>query len=225
MMNTGSKRIRSAHGMVSTICWSIPGRIDYALEGVIVSCGSTINWIQNQLGIVANGKDFDRLAESVSDSGNVVFLPAFSGLGGPHWQMERKAEITGISFGTTAAHIVRAALESYPFQLKDVISAMEADAGAPLKWLKADGGLTNSRLTMQYIADLLECRVVIDARKEASAFGAALLAFLEHRVLTLADIEKLFEHSEQETYAPSGKVETGYITGKHENWLAAVNRK
>lgn len=224
LMNTGSKRIRSGHGMVSTICWSAQGRVDYALEGVIVSCGSTVNWVQNQLGLVADGKDFDRLAESVADSGNVIFLPAFSGLGGPHWQMDRKAEITGISFDTTAAHIVRAALESYPFQLKDVIAAMEGDMGARLAWLKADGGLTASRLTMQYAADLLATDVIIDKRKEASAFGTALLAFIYHGILSMDDIAALFATGERVTYRPAPNGDA-YIEKNYERWLEVVNQR
>jgi glycerol kinase len=224
LMNTGAKRVRSAHGMVSTICWSAKGRVDYALEGVIVSCGSTVNWVQNQLGLVADGKEFDRLAESVGDAGNVTFLPAFSGLGGPHWQMNRKAEITGISFDTTAAHIVRAALESYPFQLKDVIGAMEGDMGTHLAWLKADGGLTASRLTMQYIADLLDTEVIIDKRKEASAFGTALLAFIYHGILSMDDIVALFASGERASYRPAPDGDS-YIKKNYERWLEVVNRR
>ncbi len=225
MMNTGSKRVRSGHGMVGTICWSTKDRVDYALEGVIVSCGSTVTWVQKQLGVVASGRDFDIIAESVPDSGGVVFLPAFSGLGGPHWQMDRKAEISGISFGTTAAHIVRAALESYPFQLKDVIGAMESDLGSRLAWLKADGGLTNSRLTMRYIAQLLDVDVVIDGRKEASAFGTALLAFIEAGTLTMAQAEGLIRDSDHETHRPSEAGDSSYIKGNYERWLTVVNRR
>lgn len=225
MMNTGSKRVRSGHGMVSTICWSTDDRIDYALEGVIVSCGSTVKWVQNQLGIVASGKEFDIMAESVPDSGNVVFLPAFSGLGGPHWQMDRKAEIVGISFGTTAAHIVRAALESYPFQLKDVVGAMESDIGSRIAWLKADGGMTNSRLTMRYITALLDTDVIIDERKEASAFGAALLAFIERKILTLDAAGKLIADSGHETFHPSQNGDKDYIKGNYARWLEVVNKR
>ncbi|GHT79668.1 glycerol kinase [Spirochaetia bacterium] len=201
VMNTG-KRAHSKHGMVSTVCWSMEGRLDYALEGVIVSCGSTITWIQEKLGLVSDPKEFDTLAASVGDSGGVTFIPAFSGLGGPWWQMERQAEIRGITFGTEAAHIIRAALESYPFQLKDVISAMEQDQGAALKWIKADGGLTRSTISMQMIADLLRTDVTIDKRLEASALGAALLGFIGKGTLSFTDAEQVIQHAGRDQYHP-----------------------
>ena len=201
VMNTG-KRTRSQHGMVSTICWSMEGRVDYALEGVIVSCGSTITWIQEKLGVVDSPARFDALAESVTDSCGVTFVPAFSGLGGPYWQMDRKAEILGITFGTEAAHIVRAAMESYPFQLKDVISAMEKDRGAALQWIRANGGITHSKLTMRIIADLLKTEVRIDRRHEASALGAAMLGFIGKGTLSFPDVESLIQAAPYDEYRP-----------------------
>lgn len=219
LMNTGTKRIRSTSGMVSTICWSTKDRTDYALEGVIVSCGSTVTWVQNQLGFVKDGKDFDIKANSVDSNGGVFLIPAFSGLGGPYWQMDRKAEIHGMTFGTTAAHIVRAALEAYPFQLKDVISAMEKDINQKIKWLKADGGLTNSSLTMKYITQLLETDVRIDEQKEASAYGAALLALLESGILTLEEIDRQIKNSNHQIHKPSDYPDSEYIKSMHTKWL------
>jgi len=201
VMNTG-KRAHSQHGMVSTICWSIDDRVDYALEGVIVSCGATVNWVQEKLKLVDNAAQFDALAESVTDSGGVTFVPAFSGLGGPYWQMDRKAEILGITLGTEAAHIVRAALESYPFQLKDVISAMENDRGTGLQWIRADGGVTHSKFTMQIIADLLKTEVRIDRRHEASVLGAAMLGFIGKGTLSFSEVEELTKKASFDTYYP-----------------------
>ena len=201
VMNTGD-RAHSSNGMVSTVCWSMEGRTDYALEGVIVSCGSTVNWVIEKLKLAASAKEFDQIAESVPGSDGITFIPAFSGLGGPYWQMERKAEILGITFGTEAAHIVRAALEAYPFQLKDVVSAMEKDRKAPLKWIRADGGLTHSRLSMQIIADLLNTEVRIDSRHEASALGAAMLGFIGNGTLNFSDVEGLIEASPYNVYHP-----------------------
>ena len=212
VMNTG-KRARSQRGMVSTICWSMEGRVDYALEGVIVSCGSTVTWIQEKLGLVDSPIQFDALAESVPNSGGVTFVPAFSGLGGPYWQMDRKAEILGITFGTEAAHIIRAALESYPFQLKDVISAMENDRGAALRWIRADGGITRSKLTMKMIADLLKTEVRIDKRHEASAMGAAMLGFIGKGTLSFTDVENLIQAAPYDKYRPdqtSNSLESAY---------------
>ena len=223
LMNTGSKRVRSSSGMVSTICWSTKSRTDYALEGVIVSCGSTITWLQNQLGIIKDGKDFDEKANSVPSSEGVFLVPAFSGLGAPFWQMSRKAEIKGMTFGTSAAHIIRAALESYPFQLKAVISAMEKDISQKIKWLKADGGLTNSELTMQYVTELLECDVRIDEQREASAYGAALLAFLESGTLTLEEIEEQIQKSNHKVYKSSDYNNTAYINNTYNKWIDFLN--
>jgi glycerol kinase len=201
VINTG-KRTRSQHGMVSTICWSMDGRVDYALEGVIVSCGSTVTWVQEKLRLVNNASEFDALAESVASSEGITFVPAFSGLGGPYWQMDRKAEILGITFGTEAAHIVRAALESYPFQLKDVISAMENDQGAAIQWIRADGGVTHSKFSMQVIADLLNTEIRIDRRHEASTLGAAMLGFISKGVLSFSDVEELAIKAPFDTYYP-----------------------
>ncbi|GHU61118.1 glycerol kinase [Spirochaetia bacterium] len=222
VMNTG-KRTRSDHGMVSTICWSMDGRVDYALEGVIVSCGSTINWVQDKLGIASDPKHFDALAESVPHSGGVTFIPAFSGLGGPYWQMNRQAEILGITFGTTAADIVRAALESYPFQLKDVTSAMEKDRGTALQWIKADGGLTHSRLSMQIIADLLQTEVRIDKRHQASALGAALLGFLGKGILSFSDIEGLVTKAPYDVYRPESLDKT--LKSSYDLWNRRILNK
>ncbi|MDR2477834.1 MAG: carbohydrate kinase, partial [Treponema sp.] len=229
VMNTG-KRERSQHGMVSTVCWSMNGRTDYALEGVIVSCGSTVTWVQEKLGLANSGgsaergsaepANFDALAESVPNSGGVTFIPAFSGLGGPYWQMDRKAEILGITFGTEAAHIVRAALESYPFQLKDVISAMEQDRGAALQWIRADGGLTHSKLSMQIIADLLSTGVRIDKRHEASALGAALLGFIGKGTLSFSDVEALINQAPLEIYHP-GQLDKG-VESAYDLWKKRI---
>jgi glycerol kinase len=158
-------------------------------------------------------KEFDAMAESVSGSGGVSLIPGFSGLGGPYWQMNRKAEILGITFGTQAAHIVRAALEAYPFQLKDVVGAMEQDlqklqgTTGRLRWIRADGGLTNSKASMQMIADLLQTEVRIDLRHEGSALGAALLGFIGKGVFSLQDAENLINNAPFNTYSPKDAAE------------------
>ena len=225
VMNTG-KRTRSQHGMVSTICWSMEGRIDYAIEGVIVSCGSTISWVQEKLRLFTDVGEFNSMAESVPDSGGVTFVPAFSGLGGPYWQMDRKAEILGITFGTEAAHIVRAAMESYPFQLKDVIKAMEKDREAELdanhrlRWIRADGGITHSKLSMQLIADLLKTEVRIDKRHEASAMGAAMLGFIGKGTLNLTDVESLIQAAPYDEYCP-GQINKS-LEASYELWIKRI---
>ena len=134
--------------------------------------------------------------------------------------MDRKAEILGITFGTEAAHIVRAALESYPFQLKDVISAMENDRGAALKWIRADGGITHSRLTMQMIADLLNTNVRIDKRHEASAMGAAMLGFIGKGTLSFTDVENLIQTAPYDEYRP-GQINKG-LESAHQLWKKRI---
>lgn len=176
LMNIGNKPLQSANGMVTTVCWSINGRIDYALEGIIVSCGATLEWIKNELGLFTDSRETATMAAAVASNGGVYLVPSFSGLGSPHWQMERKASLSGMSFGTTKNHIVRAALESIPYQIKDVITAMEKDAGFPLKELMTDGGITSNSFVMQLLADLLGKNVACTAMPDVSALGAALLA-------------------------------------------------
>jgi len=178
LMNIGDKPLLSNNGMVTTVCWSMENRIDFAYEGVIVSCGATIEWLKNELNLFNESRETEAMANAVADNGGVYLIPAFSGLGSPHWQMDRKASLTGMSFGTTKNHIVRAALESIPYQIKDVINAMEKDAGIPLQELNADGGISANPFVMQFIADLLNKQVATIGMSEVSALGAALLAGL-----------------------------------------------
>jgi glycerol kinase len=190
MMNIGNKPLPSKNGMVTTVCWSMENRIDFAYEGVIVSCGATIEWLKNELNLFDDSKETEAMANAVADNGGVYFVPAFSGLGSPHWQMDRRASITGMSFGTSKNHIVRAALESIPYQIKDVVTAMEKDAGIFLKELNADGGITNNKFIMQFIADLLNKNVATIGTPDVSALGAALLAGLEVGVYESIDALK-----------------------------------
>jgi glycerol kinase len=179
LMNIGDKPVRSNNGMVTTICWSTEDRIDYALEGVIVSCGATIEWLKNELSLFTDSSETEAMSNAVSDAGGVYLVPAFSGLGSPHWQMERRASLSGINFGTTKNHIVRAALESIPYQIADVITAMEKDSGISLKELMADGGMTSNRFVIQFLADLLNKPVATIGLPDVSALGAAYLAGLQ----------------------------------------------
>ena len=178
LMNVGAERVDSTRGMVSTICWSAGDRTDYALEGIIVSCGSTITWLKDSLGMFADNRDIDILAESVDDAGSVYLVPAFSGIGAPWWKLDARASIQGLDFGHDRRHIARAALESIIFQTKDVLAAMESDMGRPLASIKADGGITVSDFVMNGIASLVNRTVQVPLMKQASGWGAALLAGL-----------------------------------------------
>jgi glycerol kinase len=201
LMNIGAKPKPSENGMLTTICWSMEGRIDYALEGAIVSCGSTIEWLKNELGLFEDSQQTQQMAEAVSDNNGVYIIPAFSGLGAPHWDMARKASINGMTFGSTKNHIVRAALESIPYQIKDVIIAMEQDAELSLKAINTDGGITANSFIMQFLADLLDKPVTKVGIADVSALGAAYLAGLQSGLWeNIETIETL--HKEKNSYTP-----------------------
>jgi len=222
LMNIGDKPVQSQNGMVTTICWSTEGRIDYALEGVIVSCGATIEWLKNELNLFTDSKETENMANAVTDNGGVYLVPAFSGLGSPHWDMERKASLTGMTFGTTKNHLVRAALESIPYQVKDVIVAMEKDAGILLSALMTDGGITSNQFVMQLLADLLQKNVASIGIPDVSALGAAYLAGLKAGLYeSIGHIKKL--NTEKNFYLPvtnSTQANEGYI-----GWQKAINNK
>jgi glycerol kinase len=182
MMNIGQKPILSSNGMLTTICWSTENRVDYALEGAIVSCGSTIEWLKNELNLFQNPTETAEMAEAISDNAGVYVIPAFSGLGAPHWQMNRKASIEGMTFGTTKNHIVRAALESIPYQIKDVINAMEQDMQAPLKSISVNGGMTKNQFVIKFLVDLLGISLKKQQSADVSALGAAYLSGLKSGV-------------------------------------------
>jgi glycerol kinase len=178
--------------MVSTICWSTSDRVDYALEGIIVTAGATIKWLRDQLGLIADSGESEALARAVPDNGGVHLVPAFSGLGAPHWKMEARGAILNLTFASTRNHVVRAALESIPFQIKDVIAAMEQDSGLPLRELRVDGGASANGFVVQLLADLLGTPVVNPGIEEVSALGAGLLAGLQAGVYrSLEELSRL----------------------------------
>jgi glycerol kinase len=219
-MNIGSKPIQSKNGMVTTICWSTKERIDYALEGVIVSCGATIEWLKNELSLFSDSKETEAMANAIADNGGVYLIPAFSGLGSPYWQMERRASLSGINFGTTKNHIVRAALESIPYQITDVIAAMQKDAKLSLKELIVDGGITSNRFVIQLLADLLNKPVATIGMPDVSALGAAYLAGLQAGVYESIEVLKQL-NSDKKSYLPQpdlSKVNVDYI-----GWQKTIN--
>ena len=219
LMNIGSKPVQSTNGMVTTICSSTEDRIDYALEGVIVSCGATIEWLRNELKLFDDSKETEAMANAVADTGGVYLVPAFSGLGSPHWQMERRASLCGINFGTTKNHIVRAALESIPYQVADVIVAMEKDAKLSLKELMADGGITSNRFIIQFLADLLNKPVATIGMPDVSALGAAYLAGL--KVGVYESIDSLKQLNQNKTlYQPQNGLT--HIDEYYAGWKKAI---
>lgn len=184
MMNIGNEAVLSHSGMLTTICWSTEDRVDYALEGAIVSCGSTIEWLKNELQLFSHVSETADMATAITDNAGVYLIPAFSGLGAPHWQMSRKASVEGMTFGTNKNHIVRAALESIPYQIKDVVEAMEKDMKAPLKAISVNGGMTQNEFVLHYLADLLKIPLSKQQNADVSALGAAYLSGLKSGVYT-----------------------------------------
>lgn len=191
LMNIGDKATTSQNGMVTTICWSTENRIDFALEGAIVSCGSTVEWIKNELGLFSESKQTEAMAKAVSDNGGVYIVPAFSGLGAPYWDMKRKASIHGLSFGSNKNHIVRACLESIPYQIKAVVVAMEEDSNITLQELMVNGGMTSNTFVLESLANLLNIPVVNKGMPDVSALGAALLAGLGANIYTSVESLKV----------------------------------
>jgi glycerol kinase len=221
LLNTGSKRIKSEKGMVTTICWSTSDRIDYALEGIIVTCGATVNWLRDQLGLFADTRQTREMALSVQDNNGVYFVPAFSGLGAPHWKMDAKAAILGLTLGCDKNHIVRAALESIPYQIKDVITAMEQDSGIKLKELKVDGGITANQFIMKFLADLLETNVVNIGLEEVSALGAAYMAGLQQGIFhDIGQLKNLNLGGKR--FSPNP--DTNMVRTFYEGWKKAVQQ-
>lgn len=178
LMQTGEEAVRSENNLVTTIAWQIDGRTNYALEGSIFIAGAVVQWLRDGLGLIESSSDVEVLAGTVKDNGGVYFVPAFTGLGAPHWDPYARGAIVGLTRGTSAGHLARAALESIAFQTVDVIRAMEADSGLDLAELRVDGGATVNDLLMQFQADLLDVPVVRPQIPETTALGAAYLAGL-----------------------------------------------
>lgn len=178
LMNTGCTAVRSKKRLLTTIAWSIDGKTEYALEGSVFNAGSAIQWLRDELKIIDSAPQSDILAQSVPDTGGVYVVPAFTGLGAPHWDMYARGAILGITRGTKREHIVRAVLESIAYQSRDVFEAMKADSGVCLKELKVDGGASVSAFLMQFQADIMNVEVKRPGITETTALGAAYLAGL-----------------------------------------------
>ena len=178
LMNTGRKAVKSQNRLVTTVAWKRDDAIDYALEGSVFIAGAVVQWLRDGLKIIRSAADIEALAATVSDNGGVYFVPAFAGLGAPHWDAYARGSIFGLTRGTTAGHLARAALESIALQSADVLDAMQRDAGTTLSELRVDGGATANDLLMQIQADVLGVPVVRPRIQETTALGAAYLAGL-----------------------------------------------
>ncbi|HMT73843.1 MAG TPA: glycerol kinase GlpK [Chitinophagaceae bacterium] len=178
LMNTGEKAILSKNNLLTTIAWEIDGKTEYALEGSVFIAGAVVQWLRDELKFIRSSAEVEELAATVADNGGVYVVPAFAGLGAPHWNQHARGSIFGLTRGSNAAHIAKAALESIAYQTYDVLASMEADAGIKIKELRVDGGATVNNQLMQFQSDILNCNVVRPKITETTALGAAYLAGL-----------------------------------------------
>jgi glycerol kinase len=178
LMNIGETPKVSQHKLLTTVAWKANGRTEFALEGSVFIGGAVVQWLRDGLGIIKSSADIEKLAESVPDCGGVYLVPAFAGLGAPHWDQYARGTITGLTRGTTTGHLARAALEGIAFQVADILEVMNQDSGIPMNELRVDGGACANNLLMQFQADILQVPVVRPKVIETTALGAAYLAGL-----------------------------------------------
>jgi glycerol kinase len=221
LMHTGERPVASANRLLTTVAWRIDDRTEYALEGSVFVAGAAIQWLRDGLGIINSSAAVEGLAASVPDTGGVYLVPAFAGLGAPHWDPYARGALVGITRGTRAAHIARAALESIAFQSADLLRAMEDDTGIELPELRVDGGATANNLLMQFPADLLGVALRRCRGSETTALGAAFLAGLA--VGYWRDREELASRWQLErTFLPA-RDRQGYAA-RRRGWERALER-
>jgi glycerol kinase len=208
LMNTGKQLTHSKHGLITTIAWGTADGVEYALEGSIFIAGAVVQWLRDELGLISNAAESEKLAREVNDTGGVYFVPAFVGLGAPHWDMYARGTITGLTRGTSKSHLVRAALESIAYQVCDVVKAMTADSKLRLKEIRVDGGAAANNFLAQFQADMLGVKLSRPRWVETTGLGAAYLAGLtvdfwkdRAEIASLREEERLFmPGAERERY-------------------------
>jgi glycerol kinase len=219
LMNTGTKPVISKNNLLTTIAWKVNGEVQYALEGSVFIGGAVVQWLRDGLHIIQTSADVEALAMKATDNGGVYMVPAFTGLGAPYWNQHARGMITGITRGTTDAHIARAAIESIAFQSMDLLIAMEADAGLPIKEVRVDGGATVNNQLMQFQSDILDTNVIRPMVSETTALGAAYLAGLA--VGYWNDMDELQQYWQKDRqFSPS--IATGTRDELQRNWKRAV---
>jgi glycerol kinase len=220
MMNIGSKPIESKSKLLTTVAWRIGNETQYALEGSIFIAGAVVQWLRDGLGIIRKSGDIEKLASKVKDNGGVYFVPAFAGLGAPHWNQHARGILVGITRGTTSSHIARAALESIAYQTLDVLHAMQDDSGIIIRELRVDGGATVNKSLLQFQADLLQTSVVRPKITETTALGAAYLAGLAVKYWnSLHDIKDQWQ--EDRTFNP--QISAAEVNVGIRGWHRAIN--
>ncbi|RYY47667.1 MAG: glycerol kinase [Chitinophagaceae bacterium] len=219
LMNTGEKPVQSNNNLLTTIAWSINGKVHYALEGSVFIGGAVVQWLRDGLKIIQKSGDVEELASKVKDNGGVYVVPAFTGLGAPYWNQYARGTIVGLSRGSTDAHIARASVESIAFQSMDVLKSMEADAALPIAEVRVDGGATINNELMQFQADILNTSVVRPEVTETTALGAAYLAGLA--VGFWKDLEEIKQNwKKDKVFSPGMKEDQ--VKDLQKNWKKAV---
>ena len=221
LMNVGESSVRSVSGLVTSVAWNLGGKTTYALEGSVFNAGSSIQWLRDELGVISSARECDLLAESVPDNGGVYLVSAFTGLGAPHWDMYARGSISGITRGTTRAHLCRAALEGIAYQVADLMDTMETDTGRAITRLRVDGGASVSDFMMQFQSDLLGIPVDRPAMVETTAQGAAWLAGLAAGVWSDTSVLESTRIS-QKVFMPT--VPEEQTTHMRTKWKRAVER-
>ena len=178
LMNTGARMIHSQNGLLTTIAMGRDGKVQYCLEGSVFVGGAVVQWLRDEMHLITDSSDSEYFATRVQDSGGVYVVPAFTGLGAPHWDMYARGAILGLTRGSGRNHIIRAALESIAYQTRDVLAAMEQDTGEKLRELRVDGGASANNFLMQFQADIMGCTIRRPMIRETTALGAAYLAGL-----------------------------------------------
>ena len=221
LMNSGTRPIESRNNLLTTIAWKIGDTVNYALEGSIFVAGSVVQWLRDGLGIIKCSSDVEALASTVPDNGGVYFVPALTGMGAPYWDASARGNISGITRGTTAAHIARAALEGIAFQTMDIVESMRKDAGVDLCELKVDGGASRNNLMMQFQADILSTRVIRPVVTETTALGAAYLAGLAVGYWSSLD-EVKSQWKAERSFAPD--FDHDRVAALKKGWSEAISR-
>ena len=226
LLNTGSTAVASSNNLLTTVAWRRDGRLDYALEGSVFIGGAVVQWLRDGLQIVRSAAEVEALAASVPDNGGVYLVPAFAGLGAPHWDSYARGAMFGLTRGATRAHVARAALEGIAFQSADVLAAMERDAGMTLSELRVDGGAAANNLLMQFQADILGVPVVRPRVLETTALGAAYLAGLAVGYWTSTDdiarnwhVDRRFEPSMEPARAAELRAQWDRAVARTKGWL------
>jgi glycerol kinase len=222
LLNTGTKIVRSQHGLLTTVCYKIgDSPAVYALEGSVAVTGSAIQWLRDQLGIIKSSSEIEALASSVEENGGVYFVPAFSGLFAPYWRSDARGVIVGLSRASTKAHLARAALEAIAYQTRDVLDAMSADSKVPLTSMRVDGGATANNLLMQIQSDVMGIEIIRPEVIETTALGAAYAAGIAVGVWKSPDDVR---NKWRENHRWSSTLDPNLRAEKYAQWTKAVQR-